>query len=103
MAESTVITIVIPDGQDESKDATILLRRGDNAQMRRFSFSTLLDLAQVAHDLSIDVQEIEFAAEPDKPKKQQRKQPPIAPVGAPTPKQQQPAAAVFAEKQLTLF
>jgi len=98
----TVITIVIPDGQDEAKTANILLRRGDNARIKSITFSTLADLTDAVHDLSLEVQEIEFAAEPEKVKKASRKKAdhPVAPKGQPNP---QPVAAEFSVKQQILF
>lgn len=93
----TVITIVIPDGQEEAKPANILLRRGDNARIKSITFSTLADLTDAIHDLTLEVQEIEFAADPVKTPRKSR---PGAPKGQPQPK---PVAADFAVKQQTLF
>lgn len=96
----TVITIVIPDGQEEAKPANILLRRGDNARIKSITFSTLADLAEAMHDLSLEVQEIEFAAEPAKRTTRKKADHPVAPKGQPKPK---PVAADFSVKQQTLF
>lgn len=96
----TVITIVIPDGQEEAKPANILLRRGDNARIKSITFSTLADLVEAMHDLSLEVQEIEFAAEPAKKTTRKKADHPVAPKGAPSP---QPVAKDFAEKQIQLF
>jgi len=105
MAE-TVITIVIPDGQEDQKAASILLRRGDHARIKTFTFSTLTDLAQAAHDLSIEVQEIEFSIAPPQEggkKATRKKSAAVAPVGVPTQTPEPSVAADFAEKQLLLF
>jgi hypothetical protein len=100
----TVITVVIPDGSEDEKQANVLLRRGDNARIKSIRFSTLADIAQAMHDLSLEVQEIEFAAPAkDGAKKATRKKSnyPIAPVGAPATTEA--VAAEFAVKQMTLF
>lgn len=49
----TVITLTLPDGDDETRTGTLLVQRGDLARVHRFTYERIADLTEVIADALI--------------------------------------------------
>lgn len=79
----TVITLTLPDGDDETRTGTLLVQRGDLARVHQFTYERIADLTEVIADALIAFAAVE--ADP----------PAITDVPPPTPlstKKSEPAA-----------